>query len=259
MPEEHNRRLTDHLSSLLLTHSLDGNDNLAREGIHPDGVRLVGNTMIDTLFANVGRARRLAVWRRLGLRSGGYLLVTLHRPALVDDPDLLAATMGALVSIARELPVVFPVHPRTRARLEAIGVDHRGVHLVEPLPYRRFLSLQAGARAVVTDSGGVQEETTALGVPCFTLRENTERPVTVTHGTNVVLGLDPARLAEIPDRHTRARVKAQAPPLWDGAAGPRAAVEIERFLGLVPAPSGRPDATTPRGAPLVPIAGRPMP
>jgi UDP-N-acetylglucosamine 2-epimerase (non-hydrolysing) len=259
MPEEHNRRLTDHLSSLLLTHSLEGNENLAREGIDPNGVRFVGNTMIDTLFANVARARKLAIWRRFGLRVGGYVLVTLHRPALVDDPELLAATMRALTSVAREIPVIFPVHPRTRARLEAVGVDSAGVQLIEPLPYRRFLSLEAGARAVVTDSGGVQEETTALGVPCFTLRENTERPVTITHGTNVVLGLDPARLAQIPQRLAEPKAEVLRPPLWDGAAGSRAAAEIEAFLGLAPATADRPAPTRRRGAPLVPVAGRPMP
>ena len=255
MPEEHNRRLTDHMSSLLLTHSLVANENLAREGIDGDGVRLVGNTMIDTLFANVARARKLAVWRRFGLRSGGYVLATLHRPALVDVPELLAETMGALASVARELPVVFPVHPRTRARLEAIGFDQEGaVLLVEPLSYRPFLSLEAGAAAVVTDSGGVQEETTALGVPCFTLRDNTDRPVTVTEGTNVVIGLDPGRITEIPALLAQRPAERQVPPLWDGAAGGRAAEEIEAFLGLArPAAAGR------RVGAAAPVAGRPMP
>ena len=199
MPEEHNRRIADHLSSLLLTHSREAEENLAREGIAGDHVVLVGNTMIDALVANVRKARRLAVWRRLGLRAGGYVLVTLHRPALVDVPELLARTMTALESVARELPVVFPVHPRTLARLRDLGrADNRRVLLLEPQPYRRFLSLEAGAAAVVTDSGGVQEETTALGVPCFTLRDNTERPVTVNEGTNTVLGLEPERIADLP-------------------------------------------------------------
>ena len=179
MPEEHNRRVADHLSSLLLVHSRGAEENLAREGIAGDHVVLVGNTMIDALVANVRKARRLAVWRRLGLRAGGYVLVTLHRPALVDTPELLARTMAALGAVARELPVVFPVHPRTLVRLRELGqAEDERVLLLEPQPYRRFLSLEAGAAAVVTDSGGVQEETTALGVPCFTLRNNTERPVT---------------------------------------------------------------------------------
>jgi UDP-N-acetylglucosamine 2-epimerase (non-hydrolysing) len=233
MPEEHNRRVADHLSSLLLTHSHEAEENLAREGIAGEHVVLVGNTMIDALVANVRRARRLAVWRRLGLRAGGYVLVTLHRPALVDEPELLARTMTALRAVARELPVVFPVHPRTLARLRDLGgaKDDR-VLLLEPQSYRRFLSLEAGAAAVVTDSGGVQEETTALGVPCFTLRDNTERPVTVSHGTNTVLGMAPERLLDIPALLAMRPEGRRVPPLWDGRAGERAAEAVERALGV---------------------------
>jgi UDP-N-acetylglucosamine 2-epimerase (non-hydrolysing) len=229
MPEEHNRRLTDHVSSLLLTHSEDANDNLAAEGIDEDCVELVGNTMIDTLLANVERARELEAWRRYGFEQRHYLLVTLHRPALVDDLRLLKRTTQALDAIAREIPVLFPVHPRTRSRLESLPRMPRRVTLVSPLAYGDFLSLQTGAAAVVTDSGGIQEETTALGIPCFTMRENTERPVTVTHGTNVVLGLAPDRIAEIPDRIRTAR-RNVVPPLWDGQAGDRAAAAIEGAL-----------------------------
>jgi UDP-N-acetylglucosamine 2-epimerase (non-hydrolysing) len=233
MPEEHNRKLTDHLSSLLLTHSLDAHDNLEREGINGDSVVFVGNTMIDTLLASVDAARDLAVWRELGVEPGDYLLVTLHRPALVDDRDLLQATIEALEVVSESIPVVFPAHPRTHRRLETLGlVPGRRVHVVEPQAYRRFLSLEVGAAAVLTDSGGVQEETTALGVPCFTLRENTERPVTVTHGTNVVLGLDPRAIAEIPDR-LRSFAPSAVPPFWDGRAGARAAATIEKALGIV--------------------------
>jgi UDP-N-acetylglucosamine 2-epimerase (non-hydrolysing) len=234
MPEEHNRRLTDHMSTLLLTPSEDANENLANEGIDPDHVALVGNTMIDTLLANVTAARELSAWRDHGLESRGYVLVTLHRPALVDSPELLRETVIALERIASELPVLFPVHPRTRARLAELQLDHGRVQLVDPQPYNRFLSLEAEAAAVVTDSGGVQEETTVLGVPCFTLRENTERPVTITHGTNVVLGLDPSRLAEIPELIGATRPHL-VPPLWDGHAGVRAADAIEDALGLAEA------------------------
>jgi UDP-N-acetylglucosamine 2-epimerase (non-hydrolysing) len=234
MPEEHNRKMTDHLSTLLLTPSEDGNDNLAAEGITGDSVVLVGNTMIDTLLSNVERARGLREWECHGLPERGYLLVTLHRPALVDDVELLVPTLRALDEVARTLPVLFPVHPRTLTRLKRAGFGPERVNLVEPMPYGRFLSLQTGAAAVATDSGGIQEETTALGIPCFTLRENTERPVTVTHGTNTVLGLEPSRILEIPERlrHPRRNVM---PPLWDGAAGERSADAIENAVLDLPA------------------------
>ncbi len=230
MPEEHNRRLTDHVSTLLLTHSQDGNDNLAAEGVSLDHVALVGNTMIDTLLDNVGAARELEVWRDYGVERRGYVLVTLHRPALVDVPELLAQTMVALERVARELPVVFPVHPRTRSRIAELGIEpSRRLILADPQPYGPFLCLEAEAAAVITDSGGVQEETTALGVPCFTLRNNTERPVTVTHGTNTLIGLDPTRIDEIP-RLLEQRQPSAIPPFWDGLAGKRAADVIAGML-----------------------------
>jgi len=233
MPEEHNRRLTDHLSTLLLTHSEEAHTNLDAEGIPRDRVELVGNTMIDTLLESLDAARAAEAWREHGLERGNYLLVTLHRPALVDDPDLLVRTVDALEDVARELPVVFPVHPRTRARLEAAGRTRSpGITLTPPLPYRAFLSLEADATAVLTDSGGVQEETTALGIPCFTLRANTERPVTISHGTNVLLGLEPEAVRQIP--HRLERETKDAPPLWDGAAGDRAAAAVERLLSAAP-------------------------
>jgi UDP-N-acetylglucosamine 2-epimerase (non-hydrolysing) len=159
----------------------------------------------------------------LGLEPGGYLLVTLHRPALVDG-ELLADAMGSLASVAREMPVLFPVHPRTRARLEALGLDSQeGVTLAEPAGYLDFLSLEAEAGAVLTDSGGIQEETTWLGVPCFTLRDNTERPVTVRAGTNTLLGLDTERITEIPALLEGANATPQRPDLWDGHAAERIA------------------------------------
>ena len=233
MPEEHNRRLTDHVSTLLLTHSAEAHENLAAEGIPAERIAFVGNTMIDTLFQNVDKARALEVWKEYGVEKGDYVLVTLHRPALVDDAQLLMRTVAALGVVAEAVPVVFPVHPRTRRRIEELGLSVSGrIKLIEPQPYGRFLSLESAAMAVVTDSGGVQEETTALGIRCFTLRNNTERPVTVSHGTNIVLGLDPDRLSGIPD-YLELPLREERPPLWDGHAGERAADEIEAALGIV--------------------------
>jgi len=233
MPEEHNRRLTDHVSTLLLTHSAEAHENLAAEGIPAERIAFVGNTMIDTLFQNVDKARALEVWKEYGVEKGDFVLVTLHRPALVDDAQLLMRTVAALGVVAEAVPVVFPVHPRTRRQIEELGLSVSGrIKLIEPQPYGRFLSLESAAMAVVTDSGGVQEETTALGIRCFTLRNNTERPVTVSHGTNIVLGLDPDRLSGIPD-YLELPLREERPPLWDGHAGERAADEIEAALGIV--------------------------
>jgi UDP-N-acetylglucosamine 2-epimerase (non-hydrolysing) len=224
MPEERNRVITDHLSTLLLTHSDDANEHLVAEGL-TDGISFVGNTMIDTLRANESAALDLEAWREFGLEPGGYVLVTLHRPSLVDHADLLARTIDALDGVAESLPVIFPVHPRTRRNLD--GATR--VLLTQPLPYRQFLSLEAKAAAVVTDSGGIQEETTALRIPCFTLRQNTERPVTVELGTNMLLGLEPERLRELPAWLAEPK-QGQIPPLWDGQAGQRAAEAIEGLL-----------------------------
>jgi UDP-N-acetylglucosamine 2-epimerase (non-hydrolysing) len=224
MPEERNRVITDHLSTLLLTHSDDADKNLAAEALSAR-ISFVGNTMIDTLRANEDAALELEAWREFGLEPGRYVLVTLHRPRLVDDPDLLAQTIAALDNVAESLPVIFPVHPRTRKNLDG----STRVLLTEPLPYRQFLSLEAKAAAVVTDSGGIQEETTVLRIPCFTLRENTERPITIELGTNTLLGLEPERLRELPTLLAEPK-HGQIPPLWDGHAGERAAEEIERLV-----------------------------
>jgi UDP-N-acetylglucosamine 2-epimerase (non-hydrolysing) len=224
MPEERNRVITDHLSTLLLTHSDDADKNLVAEALTAR-ISFVGNTMIDTLRANEDAALELEAWREFGLEPGGYVLVTLHRPKLVDDPDLLARTIAALDDVAESLPVIFPVHPRTRKNLDG----STRVLLTEPLPYRQFLSLEAKAAAVVTDSGGIQEETTVLRIPCFTLRENTERPITIELGTNTLLGLEPERLRELPTLLAKPK-HGQIPPLWDGHAGERAAEEIERLV-----------------------------
>ena len=231
MPEEHNRKLTDHVSDVLLVHSESAVENLAREGIAAETVHLVGNTMIDSLLAHLDAARARRAWEAFGVEPGGYGLVTLHRPSLVDDPAQLAAAVAALGALGATVPLVFPVHPRTLKRLAAGRDDQRledaGVQLAPPLGYLDFLGLEADARFVATDSGGVQEETSALGVRCFTLRSSTERPVTVELGTNTVLGADPAALARIPAL-LEERQDAREIPLWDGGAGERAAEVLLR-------------------------------
>lgn len=234
MPEEHNRRLTDHVSSILLTHSPEADANLKREGIPAERVHRVGNTMIDSLLQALPPAREARMPERIGVEPGRFVLVTLHRPALVDDTELLRETISALDELAERLPVVFTTHPRTAARLQSAGIVPGHVIILPPLPYVDFVSLEVAAAAVVTDSGGVQEETTALGVPCFTLRRNTERPITISQGTNVLLGLDPRRLLEIPSLLS-AGSPATPPPLWDGRAGSRAAAVLEQALTREPA------------------------
>lgn len=243
MPEELNRVVTDHLSDLLLTPSADADENLRREGIPAARVARVGNLMIDTLRSHLPRARALGIPSSLGVAPGHYAVVTLHRPSNVDDPVTLARLLSALAEVARLVPVVFPVHPRTRARLEAgeLAGAARSLRLVEPLGYLEFLSLTADAALVLTDSGGLQEESTALGVPCLTLRENTERPVTVSEGTNVVVGTDPARIVvEARRALAGARGPGRIPALWDGRAGERAAEAVLALCGVTraePAPA----------------------
>jgi UDP-N-acetylglucosamine 2-epimerase (non-hydrolysing) len=225
MPEETNRIVADHLSSLCFLHCDDAIENLRAEGIEEERMKFVGNTMIDTLVALEGRIRERSAAAILGLEQGNYLLVTLHRPALVDTP-LLFDAMDRLCEVGREMPVVFPVHPRTRKMLD--GRSYPGVTLADPVGYLDFLSLETDAAAVLTDSGGIQEETTYLGIPCFTLRDNTERPVTIRAGTNTLLGLDPRRIAEIPELLRAAGGnRPSAPPLWDGRAAERVADVVE--------------------------------
>jgi UDP-N-acetylglucosamine 2-epimerase (non-hydrolysing) len=223
MPEEVNRIVADEFATHLFLHSDEAVENLRAEGIAGERMHFVGNTMIDTLVALEGRFRAAQSATKLGVEPGGYVLVTLHRPALVDG-DLLPETVQRLVELAGEIPVVFPVHPRTRKKMESISAEHPRLLLSEPLGYVDFLSLIADARAVLTDSGGIQEETTYLGVPCFTLRDNTERPVTIRAGTNTLLGLDPAAIATIPTAlSNRPAKKLEPPPLWDGHASERIA------------------------------------
>jgi UDP-N-acetylglucosamine 2-epimerase (non-hydrolysing) len=227
MPEELNRTITDHLSERLYLHSDEAVENLRAEGVPDERMHFVGNTMIDTLVALEERFRTRGKAAELGIAPGGYLLVTLHRPALVDGP-LLEEAMASLTAVAAEMPVVFPVHPRTRKMLAGRWEDSRGLVLLDPVSYLDFLSLEADAGAVLTDSGGIQEETTFLGVPCFTLRDNTERPVTVRAGTNLLLGLDPKRITDIPEllRKRSGDPTPQPPRLWDGHAADRIVDEL---------------------------------
>jgi UDP-N-acetylglucosamine 2-epimerase (non-hydrolysing) len=227
MPEEANRVETDRIADLLLTPSADANENLLAEGIGGERVCLVGNIMIDSLMKQLKRAGQSQIKSKLGLTNQAYAVLTLHRPANVDDPVTCKRILDALREIARRLPIVFPVHPRTRKNLAAFGLAEiarnvAGLRLIEPLGYLDFLSLYSGARLVLTDSGGIQEETTQLGIPCLTLRENTERPITVTLGTNQIVGTDPrkivaaatAALAETSRQPGRI-------PFWDGHTAER--------------------------------------
>jgi UDP-N-acetylglucosamine 2-epimerase (non-hydrolysing) len=233
MPEEVNRVVTDRVSDLLLCTSQDAVENLAAEGIAGDGVQLVGNTMIDSLFRLIDGVNRPALLAKNAVEPRNFVLVTLHRPALVDDPALLAPTMEVLAGLAETMPVIFPVHPRTRARLDDTGFSGWGkVTLADPMDYDEFIALEAEARLVITDSGGIQEETSVLGVPCLTYRTTTERPITVELGTNELVGVDPEALKQAAERALSADLPEKAPeiPLWDGKAGPRAAAAIEDFL-----------------------------
>lgn len=229
MPEEINRVATDRVSDLLLAPSPDGVENLEAEGFPAEKIRLVGNVMIDTLLANVERARARPVLDELGLARKGFGLVTLHRPANVDDPAELAQLLGALGTVSEECPLVFPVHPRTRQQLEGVDIP-KGLIITEPFGYLDFVALQDAAALVMTDSGGIQEETTVLGTPCLTLRDNTERPITITEGTNTVVGRDP----EVIVREARIRLNdgwpVRRPELWDGKAGDRCAEAIIETL-----------------------------
>lgn len=222
MPEEVNRVVTDQISDLHFTPSPDGNDNLSREGIAPQRIHFVGNCMIDTLLRLLPQAHQPSI---AGL-DGRFALVTLHRPATVDRPEALLPVMEALIELSRKLPIVFPIHPRTRLRLNSFGfrLPPTGLNFIDPQGYLEFLWLQQHATMIITDSGGVQEEATWLKVPCLTMRSNTERPITCTVGSNVLVGHDLVRLRDEAERILSGQKRAsEIPPLWDGRAAERIA------------------------------------
>jgi UDP-N-acetylglucosamine 2-epimerase (non-hydrolysing) len=228
MPEEVNRIVTDALASYLFVTEESGMENLRREGVDPDRVYLVGNVMIDTLNTLLPRIRERHMAAELALKPGGFGVVTLHRPSNVDDGPTLVRLIDALERIGSRLPLVFPAHPRTRQRLEAAGLraglSGSAVRLVEPLPYVEFISLVSDARLVLTDSGGIQEESTMLGVPCLTLRDSTERPITISVGTNELVGADPEAAVHAVEAVLSGQMgELSYPPLWDGHAAERIA------------------------------------
>jgi UDP-N-acetylglucosamine 2-epimerase (non-hydrolysing) len=225
MPEEINRVVTDRLSDALFTTEPSAGDNLRAEGVPEEKIHFVGNVMIDTLLRHRARAEEMDVPTGMGLDAGDYILVTLHRPSNVDDPDRLAALLGALgqLTVGTGHPVVLPLHPRTSERVRRLGLDDllAPLHVLPPLRYLEFLGLMAEAALVVTDSGGIQEETTVLGVPCVTVRPNTERPATITHGTNRLFDGDPSGLLDVARTAMLERGEHRIPPLWDGHAAER--------------------------------------
>jgi UDP-N-acetylglucosamine 2-epimerase (non-hydrolysing) len=225
MPEEINRLVTDALADVLFTTSRDADENLKREGIEPRKIHFVGNVMIDTLLKQRQKAEELQVEK-----PARYALVTLHRPSNVDDPEVLKAILEALKEISESIPVIFPIHPRTAKRIREFNLSLNGVRTVDPLGYLEFLNLTSTATVVLTDSGGLQEETTILGVPCLTLRHNTERPITITHGTNIMVGPDKDRILAAFHRVWNGEWKSAGPPeYWDGHAADRIVRVIRAF------------------------------
>jgi UDP-N-acetylglucosamine 2-epimerase (non-hydrolysing) len=234
MPEEINRILTDHVASLLFTTERSGTANLLREGISAERIHFVGNSMIDSLRSHIDKALTKRPWQRFGLEPGRYGLVTLHRPTNVDDVNAFSEIARALKDISHEILLLFPVHPRTRQRLEQFGINLGAVMLVEPLGYLDFLGLMAKASLVLTDSGGIQEETTALGIPCVTMRLNTERPITLELGTNRLGGVKTSSIVNAAhDALSRNGADHSLPPLWDGEAARRIFDVIEKTVNVI--------------------------
>jgi UDP-N-acetylglucosamine 2-epimerase (non-hydrolysing) len=232
MPEEINRMVTDAITNYFFTTSEVANQNLRAAGVADERIFFVGNTMIDTLLANMARFKRPPFWEQLGLSAGEYVVMTLHRPANVDTEQSFRAVLQAIAAAVRGMKVVFPVHPRTAKTLSALGALPSNLLLVDPQPYLEFNYLVKHAKAVITDSGGVTEETTVMAVPCITMRNTTERPETVSMGTNELIGTDPSRLAPALDRLFAGRWKrGSVPPLWDGKTSERIAQRLESLLG----------------------------
>ena len=223
MPEEINRLLTDQISEILFVTEPSGRENLLREGIGAEKIHFVGNTMIDSLDRHLTAALKKSPWKAYGLKPGDYVLATLHRPANVDEPAALLEIFSALEQIAGHWPLLFPAHPRTVSQLEEQGIQPERVRLIEPVGYLEFLGLMARARFVLTDSGGIQEETTALGVPCITIRENTERPVTISAGTNQLAGIHAEGILKAVAVIDSRPAASERPTFWDGQAAARVA------------------------------------
>jgi UDP-N-acetylglucosamine 2-epimerase (non-hydrolysing) len=236
MPEEINRLLTDQISDLLFTPSRDADENLRKEGIDPARIHFVGNVMIDTLVKLLPKARQRPVLADLGLQSGEHILATFHRPSNVDDPQVLREILQAMADISRQRPVIFPVHPRTRIRIQALNMalPEETVRLIEPLGYLDFLALMSSAALVLTDSGGIQEETTYLGIPCLTARPNTERPITVTAGTNRLVPSRREGLTKaVSESLSETRASKAKPELWDGETASRIAAVMKSRIPAV--------------------------
>ena len=238
MPEEINRILTDSISDILFTTSQDADENLRREGVSAERIRFVGNVMIDSLLEHLKIAENSAVREDLNIKTNEYAVTTLHRPSNVDEKDVFSGILDALLSVSERLPIIFPVHPRTRAKIAEFGfadeIVASNIRLIDPLGYHDFMRLYSGARFVLTDSGGLQEETTVLEIPCLTLRLNTERPITIEMGTNVLVGTDPETIKKAardalsnPDSSANAKI----PPFWDGKAAGRICDELVRQAG----------------------------
>ena len=236
MPEEINRILTDSISDLLLTTSPDAVENLKNEGVSDEKIEFVGNVMIDSLFYNLEKSKESKIREDLNLTENEYAVLTLHRPSNVDGEETLTNLIEALISVSEMIPVIFPVHPRTRNNISKFNltekIENSRIKLIEPLGYLDFMRLYSGAKLVLTDSGGLQEETTALGIKCLTLRENTERPITITHGSNILVGTDPEKIKSAAFETLSANsdnVDKKIPPLWDGKAAERVCDSLLNF------------------------------